>query len=157
MRRRPLPLLLLVADAPGLGLQITHFTQIEADGSSAEGVCLRLAAVLLVGGAEAADEGVEAAPRLAERAGAGGRGVGVAEEGADWVVDLGFSELIEVAEEFEDVGAAAAAEGERRAVVLQVLAEGVPVAPLLVLVAAQSCGGGRCGSGGGSVVVVVVD
>lgn len=57
-------------------------------------------------------------------------------EGADGGVDLGLAELIEVAEEFEDVGPAAPGEGERGAVVLEVLAEGVPVAPLLVLVAA---------------------
>lgn len=57
-------------------------------------------------------------------------------EGADWIVDFGLAELIEVAEELENMSAAAAGQGERRAVVLQVLSEGVPVTALLVLVAA---------------------
>lgn len=60
----------------------------------------------------------------------------MAVERADGGVDLGLAELVEVAEEFEDVGPAAPGERERGAVVLEVLAEGVPVAPLLVLVAA---------------------
>lgn len=57
-------------------------------------------------------------------------------EGADWSVDFGLAELIEVAEELENMSAAAAGQGEWRAVVLQVLSEGVPVTALLVLVAA---------------------
>lgn len=62
----------------------------------------------------------------------------MAVERAYWGVDFGLSELVEVPEEFEDVGPAAPGEGERGPVVLEVLAEGVPVAALLVLVSAWS-------------------
>lgn len=73
---------------------------------------------------------------MAERAGAGGGRVWEAEERAELSVHFGLAELVEVAEEFQDVGAAAVGEGERWAVVAEVLAEGVPVAALLVFVAA---------------------
>lgn len=63
--------------------------------------------------------------------------MGVSEVGAGFGVHLGFSELVEVAQELQHVGAAAAGEGQRWTVVLEVLAEGVPVAPLLGLVPAQ--------------------
>lgn len=66
-----------------------------------------MAAVLLEGGAEAADEGVEAAPGLAERAGAGSRGLWVPEERAAGGVDLGLPELVEVAEELQNMSPAA--------------------------------------------------
>lgn len=61
----------------------------------------------------------------------------MAVERADLVVDFGFTELVEVSEEFQHVRAAAAAEREWRAVVAQILAECVPVAAFLVLVAAD--------------------
>lgn len=138
-RRRPLSLLLLVGDAAGLGLHVADLPEVEADGAGAEGVGLRLPAVLLEGCPEAADEGVEAAPGLPERARAGRRRVGVAEEGAHRRVHLGLPELVEVPEELQHVGAAAPGESERRPVVLQVLAEGVPIPPLLRLVAARRC------------------
>ena len=94
--------------------------------------------MLLVGGAEAADEGVEAAPRLPERARAGSRRGGDPEVRARLVVDLGLAELVEVPEELEDLGSSAGGERERgRAVVEEVLAEGVPVAALLALVPAR--------------------
>jgi len=96
--------------------------------------------VLFEGGPEAADEGVEGPPGLAERA-RGGR-VRVPEEGAELGVDLRLPELVQVPEEFKHVGPAAARQRQRRSVVPQVLAEGVPVAALLVLVAAES-GRGR--------------
>ncbi|KAL6974931.1 hypothetical protein U1Q18_043417 [Sarracenia purpurea var. burkii] len=137
-RRRPLSLLLLVADSSGSGLQIADFTKIKSHHSSAKWVCFRLASVFFEGGAEAADEGVEAAPSLSERAGARRRRVWVAEEGAKLGVDFGLSELVEVSKEFEDVGTAAAGERERRQVISEVLAEGVPVPALLVLVSAKS-------------------
>lgn len=57
-------------------------------------------------------------------------------EGAYWGVNFGLSKLVEVAEEFKNVGSAAAGERERWPVVLEVLTEGVPVAALLVFVAA---------------------
>lgn len=57
--------------------------------------------------------------------------MGVSEVRAGFGVNLGFSELVEVAEEFQHVRAAAARESQRWSVVFQVLSEGVPVAPLL--------------------------
>lgn len=63
--------------------------------------------------------------------------MGVSEEGAGFGVHLGFSELVEVAEELQNVGAAAAREGQGWTVVFKVLAKGVPVASLLGLVPAQ--------------------
>lgn len=109
--------------------------------------------MFLEGGSESSDERVEASPSLAERARARSRRVRVAEERAKWGVDFGLPELVQVAEEFQDVGPAAAGEGERRPVVAEVLSEGVPVASLLVLVAAESgrrrSGGGRRRGGGG--------
>lgn len=135
-QRGALPLLLLVADASCFGLQVANLAEVEPNGSSSERVGFGLASVLLEGSPETADEGVQAAPCLAERAGAGGGRVGVAVEGADWGVDFSLTELIQVAEELENMSAAAAGEGEWGAVVLQVLPEGVPVAALLVLVAA---------------------
>lgn len=156
-----LPLLLLVADSPSLGLQIADLTEIKPDGPSPKGVCFRLAAVLFVSGTEAADKGVEAAPGLAERTRTRRRRVGEAVEGADWSMDLGLAKLVKVSEEFEDVSAAAAGEGERWPVVLEVLAEGVPVPTLLVLVSTGSTGSWRgratCGGGGWNIVVVGVD
>lgn len=135
-QRRSLPLLLLVADASCFGLQITNLTKVKPHGSSTKGVGFRLASVFFEGGAEAADEGVEASPRLAQRAGAGSWRVWMAVKGADWGVDFGLAKLVKVPEEFENVSPTAPGERERRAVVLEVLSEGVPVTPLLVLVAA---------------------
>lgn len=66
----------------------------------------------------------------------------MAEEGTVLRVNLSFPELVEVAEEFKDMSAAAAGEGEWRTVVAEVLAERVPVSAFLVLVAAESGGGG---------------
>ena len=66
----PLLLLLLVGNASGLSLVVLDLAEVDSDGAVAEGVGLGGAAVLLVGGTEAADEGVEAAPGLPERAGA---------------------------------------------------------------------------------------
>lgn len=140
LRQLPLPFLLLVADSSGFRLQITNFTEVKPYSSCSKRVGLRLAAIFLVGSAETADEGVQAAPGLAEGARAGGGWVGVAVEGADWGVNLGFPELVEVAEEFKHVGATATGERERGTVVLQVLPEGVPVPAFLVLVATESGG-----------------
>jgi hypothetical protein len=130
-------LLLLVADAAGAGLVLADLAEVEAYGARGEGIGLWAASVLLVGGAEAAHEGVEAAPGLAERAGARRRRVRVAEEGARRAVHLGLAELVQVAEELEDVSPAALRQAQWRPVVPQVLAERVPVAPLLRLVPAR--------------------
>lgn len=50
---------------------------------------------------------------------------------------FGLAELIQVPQELQDVISAAAREGERRSVILEVLSERVPVPPLLRLVAAR--------------------
>jgi hypothetical protein len=134
---RLLALLFLVADPARACLVLADLAEVEADGARGKGVGLRAAAVLLEGGAEAADEGVETAPGLAERAGAGRRRVRVAEEGARCRMHLGLTELIQVAQELEHVRAAALRQAQRRAVVPQVLPERVPVAPLLRLVPAR--------------------
>lgn len=133
----PLPLL-LIANTSRLCLKIANIAQVSPDGACAEWIGLRAAAVLLVGRAEAADEGVEAAPGLSERAGTRGRWVGETEERAWVVVNLSLPELVEVVEEFQHVRTAAQGQGEWRTVVPQVLAERVPVPSLLVLVAARS-------------------
>ncbi|KAG0472901.1 hypothetical protein HPP92_014388 [Vanilla planifolia] len=130
-------LLLVVADPPRLGLQLPHLAEVEPHRTGAEGVGLGASAVLLEGGAEAAHEGVEGTPCLAERARAGGRGAGVAEERTTQEVDFGLPELVQIAEEFQHVGPAAAGEGQRRAVVVQILTKGVPIPPLLGLVPAR--------------------
>ena len=103
--------------------------------------------MFLKGGSEASDESIKASPSLAERTGAWSWGVRVTKERAKWSVNFGFPELVKVAEEFQDVGPAAAREGERRAVVAEVLAKSVPVAALLVFIAAES--GRRSGGRGG--------
>jgi hypothetical protein len=137
-RGRALPALLLVGDTARLGLAVADLAEVEAHGAGPEGVGLGPAPVLLEGGAEAAHERVEAAPRLPERAGARRRRRGVAEEGASRGVDLGLAELVEVAQELEHVRAAAAGQLQRGAVVAKVLPERVPVAALLRLVAART-------------------
>lgn len=62
----------------------------------------------------------------------------MAEERAELSVDFGLPELVEVAEELQHVGSAASFESERRAVIAEVLSEGVPVSSFLVLVATKS-------------------
>jgi hypothetical protein len=132
-----LALLLLVADPARARLVVAHLAEVEPDGAGAEGVVLGAPAVLLVRGAEAAHERVEAAPGLAQRARARRGRRGVAEEGAPGGVHLGLAELVEVAQELEHVRAAAPRQRQRRAVVPQVLPERVPVATLLRLVPAR--------------------
>jgi len=136
-RLRLLALLLLVADAARAGLVLADLAEVEADGARREGVGLRAATVLLEGGAEAAHQRVEAAPRLAQRAGARRRRVRVAEEGARRRVDLGLAKLVKVPQELQHVRAAALRQAQRRPVVPQVLPERVPVPPLLRLVPAR--------------------
>ena len=64
VRGRLPALLLVVTDAACARLVLADLAEVEPHGAGAEGVVLRPAAVLLVGGAEAADERVEAAPGL---------------------------------------------------------------------------------------------
>lgn len=66
----------------------------------------------------------------------------MSEVGAAGGVDFSLPKLVEVLKEFDDVGPTAAGQRERRLVVLEVLQEGVPVPPLLRLVAARRSG--RC-------------
>lgn len=61
----------------------------------------------------------------------------VTKERASVGVNLSLTELVEVPEEFKNMGTAAARQSQRRAVVLEVLTKSVPVSPLLGLVAAQ--------------------
>lgn len=130
---------LVITNSSGFGLKLTNIMQVKPNCACAERVRFQCAAVLLVGGAEAADEGVQAAPRLPERAGARRRRVRNAKEGTRGVVHLGFPELVKVVEEFQHVCAAAYFRRERWPVVPKILAEGVPVSALLVLVPARSC------------------
>jgi len=137
--------LLLVANTSRLRLKLTHIMQVQPHGAGAEGVVLGSAAVLLVGGAEAPDEGVQAAPGLAERAGARRRRVRQPEERARRVVHLRLPELVQVVQEFQHVRPAAHRHRQRRPVVPQVLAVRVPVSPLLVLIPARSTTGAAVG------------
>lgn len=87
-------LLLLVRNPSSFSLTLLDLLEVNSDGAVAEGVCLGRAAVLLEGGPEPPDEGIEAAPGLLERAGAGGGGIGLPEEDAVMQVDLGLPELV---------------------------------------------------------------
>jgi hypothetical protein len=136
-RRRALALLLLVGYAPRLGLRVADLAEVDPHGAGREGVGLRRVAALLVGRAQAADERVEGAPRLAQRARARQRWAGLAVIRAPSRVHLGLAELVQVLEELDDVRAAAPRQRQRRPVVPQVLQERVPVATLLRLVPAQ--------------------
>nr|GMD03223.1 AP2-like ethylene-responsive transcription factor At2g41710 isoform X4 [Ipomoea batatas] len=100
----------LLSNSPSFSLSVTELPQVEAHGAAAKGVGLRQAAVLFKGGAEAADEGVEAAPGLVERAGTGSRRLRLPKKRTGSCVNLSLPELIEVLEELKDVGAAAAGE-----------------------------------------------
>jgi len=163
----PLLLLPAVGDAARPGLRVADVAQVQPDGARGEGVggvavddggLLRLrlrlrrrpdrptptrAVTLLEGGAEAADERVEAAPRLAQRALARRRGhqrraaAAASVRRAERRVDARLAEAVEVAQELEHVRAAAAAQLQRRAVRGQVPRECVPVPPLLRLVPAR--------------------
>ena len=92
-------LLLLIGDPSSLSLALPDLPQINPDSAPGEGVGLGGAPVLLIGGPEAADEGVEAAPGLAERAGAGGRRVRLPVKHAPRQVNLGLPKLVQVPEE----------------------------------------------------------
>uniref|UniRef100_J3LZK6 DUF834 domain-containing protein n=1 Tax=Oryza brachyantha TaxID=4533 RepID=J3LZK6_ORYBR len=151
---RLLALLLLIADAAGARLVLADLAEVQADGACGERIRLRAGAVLLEGGAEAADEGVKTAPGLAERTGAGRRRVGVAEEGASCGVNLGLAELVQVAQELEDVRAAALRKAQRRPVVPQLGLEicfGVGALSLNLSLKSDAQRGGEQGGGGGVV------
>lgn len=144
----PFLLLLLVRNPSRLGLALFDFAQINPDSSVSERVALGGPTVLFVSSTQPSDERVEAAPGLPERARAGSGRVGLPEEDAAVQVNLSLSELVQVAQEVEDVVAVALRERDRRVLVLQVLSEGVPVSPLLRFVAAQRRGWGDGPRGG---------
>lgn len=116
-RRLFATLLLVVADPPSFRLHLAYFSQIKAHSAGAKGVGFWAASVLFKGGTETADECVEATPSLAERTRTRGRWVGMAVKRAVCDVDFGFAKLVQVAEELEDVSAAAAGKGKRRSVI----------------------------------------
>ena len=105
--RRLLPLLLLISYSPSLGLRVPHFPQVQPHGACPKWVRLRMPAVLLEGCPESTDQGVEAAPRLPERARARRRRMWVAVERASVCVDLRLPELVQVPEELQHVGSTA--------------------------------------------------
>lgn len=135
-----LTLLFLIANPSRFGLQITNLAKVKPNCTSSKWVRFRFASIFLKSCPEAADERVEAAPGLSERARAGGWWVRVTIKWADWGVHLGLAKLVKVAKEFEDMGTTAPGKRERRPVVLEILAKGVPVPALLVLIAAGSGG-----------------
>ena len=139
LRLWPLPLL-VIANSSSLCLKITNISQVNPHGTSTERVILRPATVLLVGGTKASDEGVEAAPCLAKRAGAWSRWVREPKERARWVVHFGLTELVKVVKELQHMSPTAQCQRKWWTMVPQVLAESVPVSPLLVLVAAWCVG-----------------
>ncbi|WVY95485.1 hypothetical protein V8G54_034573 [Vigna mungo] len=130
--------LLLVAHSSRLRLKLTNIMQVQPHGAGAERVAFSSPAVLLVGGAEPPDQGVQAAPGLAERAGARRRRVRQPEERTRRVVHFRLPELVQVVKEFQHVRPTAHRHRQRRPVVPQILAERVPVSPLLVLVPTRS-------------------
>jgi len=87
--------------------------------------------VLFIGRTKAADEGIEAAPCLSERASTGCRRSRLAEEDATVQVDLGLPKLIKVAKEIQHMVEVALGERNWGTLILQVLPEGVPVSPFL--------------------------
>ncbi|CAH9121081.1 unnamed protein product [Cuscuta epithymum] len=127
---RPFPFL-LVRESSGLALTIFDLSQVHPHSSGSKRVGLGAAPVLLVGGSEPPDEGVEAAPGLLQRAGAGGGRVRVAEMGAAGHVHLRLPELIEVPKELDHVRSAAPRQRQRRLMVPQVLQKCSPIPPLL--------------------------
>ena len=130
-------LLLLVGNPPSLGLALPDLPQVDPDGAAGERVGLGEAPVLLVGGPEAADEGVEAPPGLAEGARARRGGLGLPVEHAALQMHLGLAELVQIPQELQHVVAVALRQRHRWPLVLQVLPERVPVPPLLRLVPAR--------------------
>lgn len=135
---RLLPLLLLlIRDSPRLSLGIPHLTEVDPDRPVGKRVRLRAPSVFLIGRPEAAHEGIKAAPRLPQGAGAGARGFGLPEEHAPLYVNLSLPELVQVPHEFEHVAVVALGQRHRRPLVPEVLPEGVPIPPLLGLVPAE--------------------
>lgn len=91
-----LPLLLLVANPSCFGLQITNLSKVQPHRSSSKRIRFRLPSVLFESGSEAADERVQATPRLPERARTRRWRVRVAVEGADRGVHFGLPKLVQV-------------------------------------------------------------
>lgn len=99
-----LPLLFLpIWDPSCFLLAVLDLTEVDPNGSAAEGVSLRRATVLLVGGTEASDECIEASPGLPERAGTGCRWGWLSKEDATVQVNLGLPKLVKVTQEFQNM------------------------------------------------------
>lgn len=101
------PFLFLIRNTSSFGLSFSNLTEVNPDGTCGKWVRFRAAAVLLVGGSEPSDQGVEAAPSLLERAGAGGRRVRVTEIRTTRSMDFSLPELVQILQEFDDVSATA--------------------------------------------------
>lgn len=137
---RPFPLL-VVTNTSCFGLKITNLPQENPHSSCTKRVCFGSAPVLLVGCPESSNESIEASPGLPERAGAGRRRIRQPKERTILVMHLGLAKLVQVPEEFKNVSSTAHGETQRWPVVPKVLAECVPVSPLLALIPARR----RCG------------
>lgn len=61
-------------------------------------------------------------------------------EWTNWCVHFCLAKLVQVPEKFKHMSTATSGEGERRTVILEVLAKSVPVTAFLVFIAA-ACGG----------------
>ncbi|KAF7833920.1 hypothetical protein G2W53_008779 [Senna tora] len=114
-------LVLLIRNASSLSLAVSDLTEIEPDGARGEGVGVRGATVLLVGGSEAADEGIEAPPGLTEGAGARGRRVRVTVEHAGLNMNLSLTELVQIAEEVKHMIAVTVGKTHGWSLVLQLM------------------------------------
>lgn len=141
----PFPFL-LIANPSGFGLKVPDLSQVKPDGPGAKRVSFWSTTMLFISCPESTYKGIKAAPSLAERAGARGWRVWDTKIRAGLVMNLGLPKLIQIPEELKYVGPTTHGEREWWPVVPQVLAEGVPVPPLLVLVPAWS-GGSGCGHG----------
>lgn len=53
---------------------------------------------------------------------------------------LGLAKLVEISKKFKDMSTTAPGKREGRSMILEILTKGVPVSPLLVLIAARSGG-----------------
>ncbi len=138
--RRPLAFLLSVSNASRLGLHFAHLTKVHTHSPCPEGVRLRLPAILLERSSQSADKRVERPPRLSKRAWTRVRRLRKAVVGTRGQMHLSLAELVQVSYKVEDMCAGTSCKRQRRSMVAQVLAERVPVSPLLSFVAARCPG-----------------
>lgn len=132
-------LLLLVWNSSCLGLALPHLPKVHPNCTASKRVRLRRPAILLIGSPEPPNQRIQAAPSLAEGACARCRWLGLPVEHTPLQVDLGLPKLIEVPEELKDMVAIALRERYRWPLVPQIMAERVPIPPLLGLISARCC------------------